>query len=144
MDPQQFSLSVYETYSTKDPNGPLTGAEIEGSIDVTVQWAAAAASQPTLAFAAPSWIGCGAGPLAVYDDEIGGLKPIGTVKWAVETHSIFKTEPNTPEKKARWTVTPVVQLVRTFTPSDGSPPDTQVTYTASDTAKGDWFPLASA
>lgn len=143
MAPLQFDLSLYETYQTKDANAPLTGTEIEGTVSVKVDWGAGGATQPTAAFDPPAWNATGAGPLTVYDDVIGGVKPIGTVSWNVATHAIVKLEPNTPEMKSRWTVTPVVQLVRTFCPADGSPTQTDITFTDSDTVKGDWFPAAS-
>jgi hypothetical protein len=142
MEPQQFELAVYETYQTKDPAAPLTGSEIQGSVAITVTWGAGPAP-PAVSFEAPAWTTVGAGPLQVFDEEIGGAKPIGTVSWSVVTHSIVKVEPDTPAKQSRWAITPVVQLVRTFAASDGSLPVTEVTYTASDTVKGDWFAAGS-
>jgi hypothetical protein len=140
MPPQQFELTVYETYTTKDPKAPITGTEIQGNVGVTIDWGSGGASPPALTFDPASWLGAGAGPLTVYGDALGDPKPVGTVSWDVATHSIAKTETNTPEKKSRWTITPIVQLVRTFTPCEGPQPDAEVTYTASDTAKGAWYP----
>ena len=71
----------------------------------------------------------------------GGLKPVGTVAWSVVTHVAKKVETDTPNQRQRWAVTPIVQLMRLFVSKDGSPPDDEVVYTASDTVRGNWMPL---
>jgi hypothetical protein len=144
MPPQQFELTVYETYQTKDPQAPITGTEIQATVGISIDWGTGGGAQPAMTFDSPSWVGAGKGPMPVFGDALGEPKPIGTIGWDVATHSVVKTETNTPEKKSRWTITPIVQLVRTFTPCEGTQPETEVTYTASDTAKGDWYPLPAS
>ena len=92
-------------------------------------------------FSAPLWLGPGNGPLTVYDDALGGgPTPIGKVTWSILTHTLKVAELDKSNKQFRWAITPVVQLIRTFTSMTGGPANTQVVYTASDTAKGGWMP----
>jgi hypothetical protein len=143
MGPQQFDLSVYETYQTKDPAAPITGTEIEGTVTVTINWnlAGTELTDKDVQYSDILWTGAGNGPLTVYDDALGGgMKAIGTVEWHAKTHTIKVVETETPNKQVRWAITPVVELVRTFKSTVGDPDDTGVTYTASDTVRGAWMP----
>jgi hypothetical protein len=143
MGPQQFDLPVYETYNTKDPAAPITGIEIVGNVTVTINWNLAGTdlTDKDVVFSDPVWTAPGNGPLNVYDEAVGGgLKPIGTVAWSAQTHALKNVETDTPNKKVRWAVTPVVQLIRTVKSSTGDPDDIQVVYTASDTVRGAWMP----
>jgi hypothetical protein len=143
MGPQQFDLSVFETYQTKDPAAPITGTEIEGTVSVTINWnlAGTELTDKDVQYSDASWSGAGNGPLTVYDDAMGGaLVAIGTVAWTAQTHTLKKVETDTPNKQMRWAVTPVVQLIRNFKSKVGDPDDTEVTYTASDTVRGGWMP----
>ena len=142
LGPQQFDMTVYETYQTKDPAAPITGTEIQGTVSVTINWNLnrTELTDQGIVFSDPVWLGAGNGPLAVYDDAIGGgLQQVGTVAWTVKTQAFKVVETDTPNNKYRWAITPEVQLVRTFTSKIGDPPDTQVTYTASDTVRGGWM-----
>ena len=141
--PQQFDLPVYETYLTRDPAEPLVGTDIEGTITVTINWNPAGTdlAEQGVAFSSPVWSGAVNGPLTVYDEAMGGgLQPVGTVSWSVRTQFSKAVEPDTPNKRFRWSVTPIIELVRTLKPTDGNQPDIEVTYTASDNAKGEWIP----
>jgi hypothetical protein len=147
MGPQQFDLSVFETYQTKDPAAPITGTEIEGAISVTINWNmnGTELTDKDVEYSDSLWIGAGNGPLTVYDEAIGGgLKPIGTVEWKTDTHTLKKVETDTPNKQVRWAITPVIQLIRTFKSTIGDPDDTEVAYTASDTVRGGWMPQPPA
>jgi hypothetical protein len=143
MGPQQFDLSVFETYQTKDPAAPITGTEIEGTASVTINWnmAGTELTDKDVEYSDVLWTGPGNGPLTVYDAAIGGgMKAIGTVEWNAKTHTIKVVEADTPNRQIRWAITPVVQLIRTFKSATGDPDDTEVTYTASDTVRGGWMP----
>lgn len=141
--PQQFDLSVFETYQTKDPAAPIVGTDIEGTVGVTINWNLnrTELTKQGVVFSAPLWLGPGNGPLSVYGDVLGGgLCPTGTVAWSVMTHTLKVVELDTPNKQFRWAITPVIQLIRTFTSKTGGPPDTEVADTASDTVRGGWMP----
>jgi hypothetical protein len=143
MGPQQFDLTVYETYQTKDPAAPLTGTQIQGTITVTVNWnlAGTQLTDQGVTYSDTLWTGPGCGPFNVYDEALGGgLQVIGTVAWKTQTNTIKTVESDPTGNQVRWSVTPVITLVRTFKSSTGDPDDTEVTYTASDTVKGAWMP----
>jgi hypothetical protein len=143
LGPQQFDMTVYETYQTKDPAAPITGTEIQGTVSVTINWNLnrTELTDQGVVFSDPVWLGQGNGPLAVYDDAIGGgLQQVGTVAWTIKTQALKVVETDTPNKLYRWAITPEAQLIRTFTSKIGDPSDTQVTYTASDTVRGGWMP----
>jgi hypothetical protein len=142
--PQQFNLQVFDTYNTGSPSEPLGGTQIVGDIQVTINWVLDQTDLTAkgVEFAAPFWQGSGHGPLVVYSEEIGGnSQPVAKVAWSVTTNALKETEEDTPNKRFRWVITPVVQLVRTYTPDDGSPPDIEIVNTASDTERGAWKPL---
>ena len=82
------------------------------------------------------------GPLTIYDPASSVLPPIGRVTWSIETHVLKKVETDTPNKRYRWAVTPMVQLIRQAKMTDGSPSTTGVVYTASDTVRGAWAPAS--
>jgi hypothetical protein len=143
LGPQQFDLSVFETYQTKDPAAPLAGTDIQGTVGVTINWNLnrTELTAQGVEFSAPLWLGPGNGPLTVFDDALGGgLRPIGTVAWSVVTHALKVVDPDPSNKQYRWAITPVIQLIRKFTSSTGGLPDTRITYTASDTVRGGWIP----
>jgi len=143
--PQQFDLQVYDSYQTRDPAASLEGTDIRGSVTVTINWNAGGTdvTEPAVAFSAAQWSEAGSGPLAIFDEAVGGdLQPIGMVSWKVSTQFVKTMEPDTPNKRYRWTITPMVELIRTVLSTVGNPPDAEVAYTASDTAQGGWIPQA--
>ncbi|HXQ82423.1 MAG TPA: hypothetical protein VN775_13980 [Opitutaceae bacterium] len=143
LGPQQFDLSVSETYQTKDPAAPIVGTDIQGTVSATVNWNLnrTELTDQGVVFSDPSWLGPGCGPLTVYDDGIGGgLQPVGAVAWSLKTQVLRVVEADTPNKQYRWAITPVVQLIRTITSTIGKLPDTQVTGQDSQTVKGGWLP----
>jgi hypothetical protein len=144
LGPQQFNLQVFDTYNTGSPNEPVDGTHIVGIVQVTIDWNLDRTdlTGKGVEFGDPFWQGPGNGPMIVYSEEIGsGPQPVGKVAWSLTTNALKDTDQDTPNKRFRWSITPVVQLVRTYTPNDGSPPDTEVVYTASDTVKGTWRPM---
>lgn len=141
--PQQFDLMLYENYLTRDPAEPLVGSDIGGAVTVTINWNPGGTDlmDKGVEFSSTLWSGAGNGPLTVYDDAMGGvLQPVGTVAWAARTRFSKGMEPDTPNNRYRWTITLIAELVRTVTSKTGNQPETEVTYTASDTAKGGWIP----
>jgi|SRR5664279_1684976 hypothetical protein len=144
LGPQQFNLQVFDTYNTGSPTEPLGGTHIVGIIQVTINWVLDQTdlTDKGVEYGAPFWQGPGNGPLVVYSEEIGGIsQPVAKVAWSMVTNTLKEIEQDTPNHRCRWSITPVVQLVRTYTPDDGSPPDIEVVYTASDTEKGAWKTL---
>lgn len=143
--PQQFDLQVFDTFQTNDPAAPLAGTDIVGTVGVTLNWNPQGTDLTArgVEFAPAAWQSPGRGPLTVYDNVVGGgLQPVGTVAWAVATHTLKTIQTDTPNRRQRWAITPVIQLIRTFVPKDCSPPDPEVAYTASDTVRGNWMPMA--
>jgi hypothetical protein len=143
--PQEFDLEVFDTFQTNDPAAPITGTDIAGTVGVTINWnlKGTELTAKGVEFADALWQSPGHGPLTVYDNALGGgLKPVGTVAWSVVTHALKKIEPDTPNQRQRWAITPVIQLIRNFVPNDGRPPDAEVAFTASETVRGNWMPMA--
>ncbi len=143
MGPQQFDLLVFETYQTKDPAAPLVGTHIECTVGVTIDWNLnrTELTGKGVEFLDPFWSGPGNGPMTVYDEAIGGgTQPVGTVSWSVATQVLKSVEEDAPNRRYRWAVTPELQLIRKFVSKLGEPPDTEITYTASDTVRGGWIP----
>lgn len=143
--PQEFDLEVFDTFQTNDPAAPIIGTDIAGTVGVTINWnlKGTELTAKGVEFADALWQSPGDGPLTVYDNALGGgLKPVGTVAWSVVTHALKKIEPDTPNQRQRWAITPVIQLIRNFVPNDGSPPDAEVAFTASETVRGNWMPMA--
>ncbi len=141
--PQQFDLVVYDTYKTGDPAAPIDGIDIEGTVGVTVNWNSTGTdlTPQGVQFADASWGVAGNGPITLYDEALGGgVQPVGTVAWTVKTRFSKTMEPDTPNNRYRWTITPMVDLVRTVTSTIGNPKDIQVTGNASSNAKGAWIP----
>jgi hypothetical protein len=142
--PLQFDMQVFDTYQTNDPAAPIDGAHIVATISITINWNVAGTelTNAGVVFSAPVWIGPGGGPLNVYDNTMGGgLKLIGTVTWSVNADTLKRIDTDTANQRLRWMITPVLQLIRTFKPNDGSPPDIEVAYTNSDTSYGNWTPM---
>jgi hypothetical protein len=144
LGPQQFNLQVFDTYRTGSPDEPVDGTHIVGVVQVTINWVLnqTALTAKGVEFGPPFWQGPGHGPLVVFSEEIGGIsQPVGKVAWSMVTNALTVTEQDTASNRYRWAVTPVVQLIRTYTPDDGSPSDTEVAYTASETVRGAWQPM---
>jgi hypothetical protein len=142
---QQFDLEVFDTFQTNDPAAPIAGTDIVGAVGVTINWnpPGTALTAKGVEFADALWQSPGPGPLTVYDNAMGGgLQPVGTVAWSVVPHTLKRIESDTPNRRQRWAITPVIQLIRRFVPNAGSPPEAEVAYTASDTVRGNWMPLA--
>jgi hypothetical protein len=143
--PQQFDLEVFDTFQTNDPAAPIAGTDIVGTVGVTINWNPQGTDLTAkgVDFAPALWQSPGCGPLTVYDNALGGgLQPVGTVTWSIITHVLKKIESDTPNQRQRWAITPVIQLMRSFVPKDGSPPDAEVAFTASETVRGNWMPMA--
>jgi hypothetical protein len=143
--PQQFDLQVFDTFQTNDPAAPIVGTDIVGTVGVTINWNPQGTDLTAkgVEFDDALWQSPGHGPLTVYDNALGGgLQEVGAVAWCVVTHTLKKIEPDTPNHRQRWAITPLVQLTRNFVPKDGSPPTATVAFTASDTVRGNWMPLA--
>jgi hypothetical protein len=142
--PKQFDLVVYDNFATKDQNAPLTGVSVQGSVTVTISWNAASTDvvDKEVAFSDPVWVDPGCGPLTIYDEAIGGgVQPVGAVAWKVNTSFQKTLETDTPNNRCRWTITPVIDLVRTVTSTVGNPTETDIPYTATANAKGGWIPI---
>lgn len=137
--PQTFELWIGETFQTHDNGAPVAGVDVAATVLVTIHWDAviAALLAQDVTFEAPRWQG-GPGPLTNYNPIGFALPPVGRVKWGVETHVLKKTERNTPGTQTRLAVTPVVQLIRSITMTDGTPSSSGVVYTASTTVRGSW------
>ena len=141
--PQPFDLKVYDNYQTNDPSAPLSGVDVAATTTVTVNWNAAGTdlTNKGVQFADPQWDAPGCGPLSVYADVIGGgMQKTGTVAWSVVTHVLQRMEVDTPGNRQRLAVTPVIQLLRTFTAIEGNSPEELVAFTASETVRGNWMP----
>jgi hypothetical protein len=142
---QQFDLEVFDTFQTNDPAAPIAGTDIVAAVEVTINWNSpgTALTAKGVEFADAAWQSPGHGPLTVYDNVMGGgLQTVGTVAWSVVTHTLKRIEPDAPNRRQRWAITPVIQLIRSFVPHSGSPPNTEVAYTASETVRGNWMPMA--
>ena len=141
MGPQQFNLPVGETFQTRDPAAPGTGVIISATVGITINWnnAHTELTDKGVEFDPPQWAETGCGPLTVYSSWGDLPPPIGRVSWSIDTHLLTKTETDTPNKRYRWAITPVVQLHRQVTMTDGTPSSSVVAYTASDTVRGDWI-----
>ncbi len=142
---QQFDLEVYDNnYRTGDPASPLIGINIQGTVTVTIHWNAAGSdlADGSVAFAEVHWDEPGCGPLTVYSDAMGGgMQPVGAVAWTIKTSFQKTMERDTPNNRFRWTITPRVDLIKTFTSTIGAPDETGVVFTVTDNAKGGWLPL---
>ena len=142
--PQTFDLQLYEVYHTGDPAAPLDGTNITGIITVTINWNAGGTDvlEKAVVFSDGDWGDAGKGPLTLYDEAMGGgTKPVGTVAWTAKPTFTKTKETDTPNNRYRWMITPVIDLVRTVTSTEGNPPEILVTYTASDNVPGGWIPL---
>jgi hypothetical protein len=141
MGPQQFDLWVGETFQTNDPASPVTGIDISATVGVTIDWnlGGSELTNKGVEFSAPQWAGPGNGPFTIYNPVSSIPPPIGRVSWSIETHVLKKMETDTPQNRYRWAVTPVVQLIRQVTMTDGSPSTTGVINTASNTVRGGWI-----
>lgn len=140
--PQQFDLVVYDTYKTGDPAAPIDGVNIQGTVTVTINWNPGGTDLTAegVVFSGAVWGDAGSGPLTVYDEALGGgIQPVGTATWSVRTQSKKTMVPDTPNKRYRWTITPIVELVRTVTSTVGNPTDAEVVGNASDNAQGGWM-----
>ena len=143
---QQFDLEVFDNnYATDDPGAPLVGTNVHGTVTVTINWNSAGTdlTDKAVEFSEVHWDDPGSGPLTVYSDAMGGgVQPVGAVAWTVKTSFQKTMEKDTPNKRFRWTITPQVDLIRTFTSKIGNPNETGVIFTATDNAKGGWLPLS--
>jgi hypothetical protein len=143
---KSFDLVVYDHYQTYDPQAPIEGVSIQGTVTVTLSWNAAGTdlADPGVAFSDPVWNDPGAGPINLFDEVIGGgIMPLGVAIWSVQTSFQQTLEKDTPNNRCRWVITPAVDLIRTIISTIGKPTRAETIYTASDPVKGDWLPLAS-
>ena len=138
--PQPFDLWIGETFQTHDPATPIVGLDIAATVPVTVNWNAAGTglTDDGVTFGTAQWQ-VGPGPFTIYNAIGFALPPIGRVVWTVETHVLTKTEKDTPGNRTRLAVTPLVQLVRVITMTDGTPSSHGVVYSASTTVRGAWI-----
>lgn len=139
---QGFELQLFETFQTRDPAAPIVGTDIAATVGITIDWTLKGEelTDKCVRFGDPVWGGAGHGPLTVYRDVIGGsTRADATVSWSVETHVVKKVEHDGPNRRLRWAVTPVVQLIRKTVPKDGNLARAEVVYTASDTVRGAWM-----
>ena len=139
-----FDLVVYDHYLTNDPQTSLDGVSIQGTVTVTLNWNATGSDlvDPGVAFSDPVWDDPGAGPINLFDQVIGGgIMPLGVATWSVSSSFQKTLEKDTPNGRCRWSITPVVALVRTVTSTIGKPNRIDTVYTASGVVKGAWGPM---
>lgn len=142
---QKFDLQVFDHLETNDPTHPQIGLDIVGDIGVTIHWAddGVDLDEKGVVFSAPVWGGPGGGPFTVYDNlGAGMLKPLAKVSWSLTTETLKRRETDTPTKRFRWIVAPVIHLKQHRTPTNGSATQTTVAYIASNAVKGAWKLLA--
>jgi hypothetical protein len=143
--PQQFDLNLFETFDTKDPAAPQGGLNIQGQVGVTVNWniAGTELTDKGVEYDAPLWLGPGCGPFTIFEEVLNQQpRPVGSVVWSVVTRTYKSVKQDPPNKRYRWSVTPVATLIRTVTSTQGKPPEiTQVMSAKPDPIDGNWLPL---
>lgn len=140
-----FDLVVYDHYLTHDPQTALDGVDIQGTVTVSLGWNAAGTdlADPGVTFSDPVWTDPGAGPINLFDQVVGGgIMPLGVATWSVNTSFQKILERDTPNSRCRWSITPIVDLVRTVTSTIGKPTRSETIYTASGVVKAAWAPLS--
>ncbi|HEY1763757.1 MAG TPA: hypothetical protein VGF85_02460 [Opitutaceae bacterium] len=147
MGPKTFDLVVYDHYLTYDPQAPMDGVNVQGTVTVTIGWNPAGTDvvDAGVGFSDPAWTDTGAGPINLFDEVIGGgIMPLGVATWSVNTSFQRTLEKDTPNNRCRWVITPAVDLIRTITSTIGKPTRVVTAYTATDIVKGGWTPLVQA
>lgn len=143
--PQQFELSLGDTYPANNPADPNDDISVSVVVPVTLHWnleRTALDKEKDVQFSTPRWSGAGAGPHVVFEEKMGGrVEKVGTVEWKLASDVLRRVETNTPGKKYRLMITPVVRLMRTFTPSNGGSPRFEEVRINSSTVRGGWIPM---
>jgi hypothetical protein len=143
--PQQFELPLSDSYPANNPADESDDLRVEVIVPVTLFWNLERTQldeKKDVQFGAPRWLGVGSGPLPVFQQKLAGtVEKVGTVQWTVITEVLRRVETNSAGKKYRHLITPLVRLIRTFTPSNGGSPSIEEVRQNSSTVRGDWISL---
>ncbi len=144
--PQQFELQLIDSFPAYNPADPSDDIGVTVAIPVTLHWnldRTELDKEKDVQFSPARWTGVGSGPHVVYEEKLAGrIEKVGTVEWKVITEVLRRVETNTPGKKYRHVITPLVRLMRTFTPSNGGSPKVEEARTAASTVRGGWLAIA--
>ena len=143
--PQQFELTVRDSFAANNPADESDDAAVEVVTPVTICWnlhRTALEKDQGVVFSAPRWLGSGKGPIQVFEEKLGGnMAKTGSASWEQTTEVLQKVEMHGNGKKYRLLVTPQVRLLRTFVPATGGSPRTEEVAKAAATARGTWVDL---
>ena len=147
--PNRFNVDLFDTFATNHPNDDDGQQRVHAIVGVTVNWdfnrtqVVTSQNNPAgITFAKTQWLEAGQGPLAVYEDKIGaGSTLVGQVKWDLFFDSYPVVENDAPQNRHRNIYVIVLQLLRTFTPVNGSP-QTVLAVDNSQRDVGIWIPNA--
>lgn len=143
--PQQFELPLVDTYPAYNPADTSDDISVSVAVPVTLYWNLKRTEldkDKDVQFSSPRWTQAGAGPHVVFEKTLAGrVEKVGTVEWKLTTEVLRRVETNTPGKKYRHAITPLVRLMRTFIPSNGGSPKVEEARIASSTVRGGWIPM---
>jgi hypothetical protein len=116
LGPISFALDFIDTFDTLDPQAPISGAEVNVEVSITVNWniQRSALENEGVTFEPIVWTKSGPGPHDVFADQLGqtGRQKVGAIQWSI-TNKVEKwTQKDGSRFRPVVTVTPILMMTR--------------------------------
>ena len=147
LGPQQFDLSVSDSYPANNPADSDDDLKVNVEVPVTIHWNLARTAlepkkNPDVEFEEARWSLAGPGPHQAYEEKPGGtVAKTGVLKWKLATSVLRRVEKSPDGKKYRLVFAPVVRLVSQFSPANGGSDQIEERAKNSAVSRGAWVAL---